>query len=238
MFRSDSRLHAPFNGGGKLPERLATTWSAASRPTPRRLRAHHGPERRRHRKVWSSSTTARYLPKAGRPPGRLPSTCTTPRTLTVRVRRPYTETVQVSGDGADKRLNSSRAPTSGTWSWTAVYSGDDNNNSVSSGCSQETVSVNKAAPTFTTSPSAGGTVGAVTLNDTATLKGGMSATGSITFNLYAPSPDGCTGTPAFTQMIPSQATGPTPPPQASWPTRPGRGNWTANYAGDAMNNAA
>ena len=150
----------------------------------------------------------------------------------------YTETVQLSGDGSYETMNSRPAPTSGTWSWTAVYRGDDNNNSVSSGCSQETVSMNKAAPTFTTSPSAGGTVGAVTLNDTATLKGGMSATGSITFNLYAPSPDGCTGTPAFTQMIAVSGDGSYTTTTGLVADQAGTWNWTANYAGDAMNNAA
>ncbi len=56
----------------------------------------------------------------------------------------------------------------GVWHWTADYAGDANNNPVSSACAAEAVTVDKASPGISTTPSAGGVIG-VTLNDTATL---------------------------------------------------------------------
>ncbi len=65
----------------------------------------------------------------------------------------------------------------GVWHWTADYAGDANNNAVSSACAAEAVTVDKASPGISTTPSAGGVIG-VTLNDTATLSGGYSPDGS------------------------------------------------------------
>ncbi|MCW2936624.1 MAG: hypothetical protein JWM19_7586, partial [Actinomycetia bacterium] len=59
-----------------------------------------------------------------------------------------------------------------------------------------------ASATLVTSPSAGGTVGTVALNDTATLSGGSSPGGSVTFNLYAPSQTCGSGAPAYSQAVP------------------------------------
>ena len=53
----------------------------------------------------------------------------------------YTQTVPVSGIGSFSTGNTTAANLSGTWSWTADYSGDANNNGASSGCGQETVLV-------------------------------------------------------------------------------------------------
>jgi hypothetical protein len=54
----------------------------------------------------------------------------------------------------------------------------------------------KATPTLSTAASPGGGIGSVVLNDQATLAGGASPTGSITFNLYGPSDPTCSSTPA------------------------------------------
>src|SRR6266566_5095889 len=74
---------------------------------------------------------------------------------------------------------------------TAVYSGDSKNLGASSACGRETVTVTKASPSLSTTPSPGGTAGTVILNDTATLSGGASPGGSITFSLYDPSHADC-----------------------------------------------
>src|SRR5215472_12705411 len=51
-------------------------------------------------------------------------------------------------------------------------------------------------PGFTTTPSPGGAVGVVVLNDTATLFHGRKPTGTITFRLYNPAHPHCGGAPA------------------------------------------
>ena len=121
----------------------------------------------------------------------------------------------------------------GTYHWTADYAGDSNNNAVSSGCTDEPVVVTKASPSISTTPSAGGSLGTV-LNDTATLSGGSSPTGNVTFNLYPPSDPTCAGTAVYTQVVAAS-------PYATSPgftsDAVGTYHWTAAYAGDANNNA-
>ncbi len=99
------------------------------------------------------------------------------------------------------------------------------------GTGQTTVS--KASPGIQTTPSAGGNVG-VTLNDTATLTGGSTPTGSVTFKLFPPSDSTCIGTASYTDTDPT----------APYATNPGFvsnaagvWHWTADYLGDANNNA-
>src|SRR5207253_3227138 len=81
--------------------------------------------------------------------------------------------------------------TLGTFRWVAGYSGDANNVANSSSCGGETVTVVKASPTISTTPSgsvpAGGTV-----SDSATVSGGFSPSGSVVFTLYAPGDTTCT----------------------------------------------
>ncbi len=75
------------------------------------------------------------------------------------------------------------------------------------------------------------------LNDTATLSGGSSPTGNITFKLYAPSDATCSAVPAYTQSVPlAGVNAATNPGFAS--NAAGTWHWTADYAGDASNNAA
>ncbi len=102
----------------------------------------------------------------------------------------------------------------------------------------ETVAVGMASPTFSTSPSSGGTVGTVVLNDTATVGGGFQPGGSITFSLYSNS--ACTGTPFYTTSPPITVSGAgeyttanTTPADAA-----GTWYWTASFSGDANNNPA
>jgi len=92
----------------------------------------------------------------------------------------------------------------------------------------------KVSPTISTTPNpANGTVGDM-LNDTATLSGGFSPTGSVTFKLYPPADSTCSGTASYTD---ADASAPyaTSPGFAS--NAAGVWHWTADYAGDANNNA-
>src|SRR2546425_168676 len=70
----------------------------------------------------------------------------------------------------------------GRYRWIASYSGDPNNNAVSTSCGDagETSTVNKATPTLTTSATATATAGQ-TIQDMATLAGGVNPGGTISF---------------------------------------------------------
>ena len=103
-------------------------------------------------------------------------------------------------------------------------------------CGQPAKSI--AAPALVTSPSAGGTVGTATLNDTGTLSGGSSPGGSITFDLYAPSQTCGSGAPAYTETVPVSGNGTYSTTNKAPATMPGTWNWTATYSGDAGNKGA
>src|SRR5438876_10017142 len=76
----------------------------------------------------------------------------------------------------------------------ASYSGDGNNDGFTTQCNEagETSTVNKASPSMTTSATATTTAGG-TIQDTASLSGGTSATGTISFSLYGPNDATCGG---------------------------------------------
>src|SRR5439155_745829 len=97
----------------------------------------------------------------------------------------------VSGNGTYDTLTMGNHPggwlptATGTYHWTAVYSGDSNNNGAHDNGQNEAEVVSPASPTINTQ--AAGTViigSGAKLNDTATLSGGYSPTGTITFTLY------------------------------------------------------
>jgi hypothetical protein len=120
---------------------------------------------------------------------------------------------------------------SGTYRWKATYSGDANYSGVNGACNDlnESSNVGKATPTITTQASPGGPVGAV-VTDTATLTGGASPTGTVTFRLFSDS--SCTSQ-VFTSTNAVPATSGTFTPAA-----PGTYYWIAVYSGDANNNGA
>jgi len=89
-----------------------------------------------------------------------------------------------------------------------------------------------AAPTIGTTPNpALGNVGD-TLNDSATLIGGSSPTGNVTFKLFSPSDPTCSGTPIFTAI---DGTAPYTAGVGFVSNAAGTWNWTADYAGDQNN---
>jgi archaellin len=127
----------------------------------------------------------------------------------------------------------------GTYYWTAKYMGDVNNEAVESPCeaSGETSTVGKAAPTLSTNASPGITLsGATKIKDTATLSGGYSPSGTVTFKLYGPENSSCTGSPAFTSSGVSVSNASAESAEFA-PTAPGTYRWTAEYSGDANNSS-
>jgi hypothetical protein len=94
------------------------------------------------------------------------------------------------------------------------------------------------AEAISTTPGAGGPVGSTTVTDTASLTGGSSPTGTITFNLYGPSDTAdCSGTPADTETAAVTGNGTATTPTGYTPAATGTYWWTASYGGDSGNNA-
>ena len=95
------------------------------------------------------------------------------------------------------------------------------------------VTVQQATPSLATAASADIVAGGA-LSDSATLAGGASPTGKITFRLYGPNDDACDGTVVFTKVVTIAGNG----TYASGPFTPaaaGTYRWVASYAGDASN---
>jgi hypothetical protein len=236
VFPSDSGLHAPLNGGGRLPD--IGHYLACGQPPPKASPT----------LTTNPSTTGSdgsvvlndtgILSDGASPTGSITFNLFDPSHSDCSGTPAFTQTLTVSGNGSYTTTNAKPASTSGTWSWTVSYTGDDNNNGASSTCSQEKVLVGGATPSLTTTPSAGGTVDKVVLDDTATLSGGASPTGSITFNLFDPSHSDCSGTPAFTQTLTVSGNGSYSTTNPTPADNVGTWSWTASYSGDTNNNAA
>jgi hypothetical protein len=118
----------------------------------------------------------------------------------------------------------------GTWRWTADYSGDASNNAASSGCQAEQVTVGKATPTMSTAPKI-----SVINNDSATLAGGDSPTGTLTFNLFQGA--NCNGAAVYTQVVPVNGNGTynTTNVASILVTADTAFRWTVDYSGDVKN---
>jgi WD40-like Beta Propeller Repeat len=121
----------------------------------------------------------------------------------------------------------------GTHHWIAVYAGDANNNSVSTGCTDEPVTVSKSTPTISTTPSAGGTAGG-SIRDSARVNGGISPIGTVTFRLYAPGDTGCASA-IFTNT--QTLSGGSADSADYVAMLAGTYHWIAAYDGDSNNNA-
>ena len=125
--------------------------------------------------------------------------------------------------------------TFGTFYWVAGYSGDSKNIANASACGGETVTVVKATPSVSTTPSGSVPPGG-SVSDSATLTGGFSPSGSVTFELFAPADSSCSGQPISTSS--GTITGGTASSGNVTVGTAGTYNWVASYAGDANNNAA
>ena len=125
------------------------------------------------------------------------------------------------------------ATATGTDYWVATYNGDSNNASVTSGAAAEPVTITTASPTINTSQQpASATVGS-SIADKATVSGGDSPTGTVTFVLYN-NPNG-TGTPLFTDT--ETLSGGMATSKGYIAASTGTDYWVATYNGDS-NNAA
>jgi hypothetical protein len=151
----------------------------------------------------------------------------------------YTNVVTVNGNGTYDTSTGTNPggflpDTVGTYHWVASYSGDANNNSVTSGMADEPETVIKATPMITTVPGPTVVLGSgVALTDTATLSGGFNVPqGTITFTLFDPS-----NVVVHTEIVSVDGNGDYSTPDGFIPTVAGTFQWVATYSGDANNNS-
>lgn len=116
----------------------------------------------------------------------------------------------------------------GLYSFQVHYNGDVNYLTSDGLC--EPLTVIKATPTLSTTPSAGGVIGGM-ITDNATLLGGYNPT-SVTFKLYNPLDTTCSGVPAY-----SVTDGVTPYTASYVSDMIGVWHWATIFAGDANNNS-
>ena len=147
--------------------------------------------------------------------------------------------IAVNGNGTYTSAPGYAANAIGVYRWIASYSGDAANAAVAGACNDanENTTITPASPALVTTASAGGPIGTA-LTDQATLSGGASPTGSITFRLYGPNDASCSGAPVFTSnAIAVSGNGTYTSAPAFTPAALGTYRWIASYSGDA-NNAA
>ena len=121
--------------------------------------------------------------------------------------------------------------TTGTDYWVATYNGDANNTPVSSGNGAELVRVAPASPAIATSQQPAATTVGGSIADQATVSGGDSPTGTVTFSLY--SNPNATGTPLLSDTEPLSNGSATSKGYTTKTT--GTDYWVATYNGDANN---
>jgi len=146
----------------------------------------------------------------------------------------FTQTDTVSGNGPYSAAVTlpTAGTVDGTYSWTAHYIGDANNNPSNASVAQTVVS--PASPGLSTTASPGGVAG-TTVTDIAHLSGGYFPTGTIIFLLTAPS-----GTTVDTEVVAVNGNGTYATPTGfTLPkgTAPGTYVWQVVYSGDGDNNA-
>ncbi len=150
-----------------------------------------------------------------------------------------TETVNnISANGDYITPTGFKIQNAGTDYWVAMFSGDSNNNPVTSGCNDEPVAVAKSSPSIlTTQQPASGAIGDI-YKDTATLSGAanLDGSGSITFTLY--SAKDCGGTVLDTETVDNiSANGDYTTPTGFEIQNAGTYYWVASFSGDSNNKA-
>jgi hypothetical protein len=145
--------------------------------------------------------------------------------------------VDVSGNG-DYPSPTFTPRRAGAYRWGAIYLGDRNNLPAANGCGAagESVVVAKAQPALDTIATA--TAGLTKpIHDTAHLTGGSSPRGTITFALFGPGDEACSGAPVVRASARVAGAGTYMSPQFT-PAHAGTYRWVTTYTGDANNNPA
>jgi hypothetical protein len=191
--------------------------------------------------LGSPITDTAHLSGGSAPTGTITFTLFGPNNTTCSGAPIYTsDAVPVNGN-ADYPSNPPGAkaafvPTAlGTYRWKATYSGDTHNVSVPTSCNDanEQSVVGPAAPVLTTQASASAPVGS-SISDVATLTGGSSPTGTVSWNVYGPGDTSCltplNGAPLTATVSGGKATSP-----GFIANQAGTYRFIATYSGDANN---
>ncbi len=137
-------------------------------------------------------------------------------------------------------------PNAGDYQWQAVYSGDAFNETATSECGTEPLTVQKKTPSIATLLKHDGTVSIVdggtvlaesSVNDTAVLTGATAlAGGTVTYRYYDTAD--CSGTPLNTDIV--TVSNGIVPPSSAFTLYVGTGfyEWVAEYSGDSNNEPA
>src|SRR6266566_990210 len=143
----------------------------------------------------------------------------------------------VNGDG-DYNSGNFTPTVTGTYLWTAAYTGDQHNKGSSTACkdANESSSVERATPTLTTNASGPVIVGQ-NIHDTAHLSAGFGTLGGqITFEVFAPGDTTCQTLISVPPAKP--VSGANDYTSGDFTTSAvGTYRWIAHYSGDANNNA-
>ena len=140
-----------------------------------------------------------------------------------------------SATGIVPDSNSVTYSAAGIYYWRAVFTGDDNNNGAISACN-EVLTVNKAAPTLTTT-AFGPVVVGENITDTARLVGGFGTlSGILSFEVFAPGDTTCTTPLDVAPLVIVNGVGSYTSGNYAT-TTVGTYRWVAHYSGDANNNA-
>jgi hypothetical protein len=146
----------------------------------------------------------------------------------------FSSVINVGGEGSYR--SAAFAPSQvGTFRWTVSYSGDTNHFPAEVGCGKTTSAVTQAKPSITGAVPPQANVGAA-FQDAATLQGGYTPGGTITFRIYDPGSEGC-AKPAFVNIVTVTGNG-TFNSDPFVALRPGRYTFVASYSGDAENQGA
>jgi hypothetical protein len=146
----------------------------------------------------------------------------------------FSSTTAASGNGSYR--SAAFVPTQvGTFRWTVSYAGDASHAKAATDCGKVTSNISKAGPTVAGQAKQQLKVG-TSFRDTATLQGGYSPAGTITFRIYGPTSAGCSK-PMLVDTIAVAGNG-TYKSDPFVPKRPGRYSFVASYSGDAANQAA
>ena len=124
--------------------------------------------------------------------------------------------------------------TAGSFSWSAVYSGDANNGGATSVC--EPLTVNKVSPTIATSLLSNPITVGGSVADSATLTNSFQAGGTVTFSFFT-GPT-CSGTGTIVGSPVTVTNGVVPDSASQTFNTAGSFSWNAVYSGDANNNGA
>ncbi len=146
----------------------------------------------------------------------------------------FSSTVGVSGNGFYR--SAPFAPSRvGAFRWTAGYSGDVNHDPATAGCGAAISSVSQARPTITGVLGPRLVVG-TPFHAAATLQGGYTPAGTITFRIYRSGTADCV-TPLSVDTVAIAGNG-TFRSDPFVPQRPGPYRFVASYSGDAANQGA